>query len=33
MMGNLGIIGEAVINQIDRPKYGNALYGALRPGV
>lgn len=29
MMGNLGIIGEAVINQIDRPKYGNALYGAF----
>ncbi len=29
MMGNLGIIGEAVINQFDRPKYGNALYGAF----
>ncbi|HRF45614.1 MAG TPA: CoA transferase [Candidatus Competibacteraceae bacterium] len=28
MLGNLGIIGEVVINDFDRPKYGNALYGA-----
>lgn len=28
MLGNLGIIGEATINNTDRPKYGNALYGA-----
>lgn len=28
MLGNLGIIGEATINDTDRPKYGNALYGA-----
>jgi 2-methylfumaryl-CoA isomerase len=28
MMGNLGIIGEVAINDFDRPKYGNALYGA-----
>lgn len=28
MLGNLGIIGEVQINGVDRPKYGNALYGA-----
>ena len=28
MLGHLGIIGEVVVNDIDRPKYGNALYGA-----
>ena len=28
MLGNLGIIGEVTVNQFDRPKYGNALYGA-----
>lgn len=28
MLGNLGIIGEVAINGLDRPKIGNALYGA-----
>ncbi|MBU6407136.1 MAG: CoA transferase [Alphaproteobacteria bacterium] len=28
MLGNLGIIGEVTINGFDRPKMGNALYGA-----
>lgn len=28
MLGNLGIIGEVTINGVDRPKTGNALYGA-----
>ena len=28
MLGNLGIIGEVVVNGVDRPKIGNALYGA-----
>jgi 2-methylfumaryl-CoA isomerase len=28
MLGNLGIIGETVINGVDRAKAGNALYGA-----
>ncbi len=28
MLGNLGIIGEVSINGVDRPKAGNALYGA-----
>lgn len=28
MLGNLGIIGEVTINGVDRPKMGNALYGA-----
>jgi 2-methylfumaryl-CoA isomerase len=28
MLGNLGIIGEAQINGVDRAKGGNALYGA-----
>ena len=27
-MGHLGMIGDAVINDSDRPKSGNALYGA-----
>ncbi len=28
MLGHLGIIGEVAINGVDRPKAGNALYGA-----
>jgi two-component system sensor histidine kinase ChvG len=28
VLGSLGIIGEVQINNVDRPKYGNALYGA-----
>ncbi|MGF1659940.1 MAG: CoA transferase [Rubrimonas sp.] len=28
MLGNLGIIGEATINGVDRPKMGNSLFGA-----
>ena len=28
MLGNLGILGEAAVNGVDRPKSGNALYGA-----
>jgi 2-methylfumaryl-CoA isomerase len=28
MLGNLGILGEVAINGVDRPKYGNSLYGA-----
>jgi 2-methylfumaryl-CoA isomerase len=28
MLGNLGIIGEVTVNKVDRPKMGNALYGA-----
>lgn len=28
MLGNLGIIGEVAENGVDRPKAGNALYGA-----
>jgi 2-methylfumaryl-CoA isomerase len=28
VMGALGIIGEVQVNGVDRPKYGNALYGA-----
>jgi 2-methylfumaryl-CoA isomerase len=28
MLGNLGILGEVMVNDVDRPKYGNALYGA-----
>lgn len=28
MLGNLGILGEVIVNGVDRPKYGNALYGA-----
>jgi 2-methylfumaryl-CoA isomerase len=28
MLGNLGIIGEVVVNGVDRPKGGNSLYGA-----
>ena len=28
MVGNLGIIGEVVVNGVDRPAIGNALYGA-----
>jgi 2-methylfumaryl-CoA isomerase len=27
MLGNLGIIGEVAVNGVDRPKYGNSLYG------
>jgi 2-methylfumaryl-CoA isomerase len=29
MLGNLGFIGEVAINEIDRPRIGNALYGAF----
>lgn len=29
MLGNLGIVGEVVVNGVDRPKYGNNLYGAF----
>ena len=28
MLGNLGIIGDVVVNGHDRPRIGNALYGA-----
>jgi 2-methylfumaryl-CoA isomerase len=28
MLGNLGILGEVMVNRVDRAKYGNALYGA-----
>lgn len=28
MLGNLGIIAEVAVNGVDRPKAGNALYGA-----
>jgi 2-methylfumaryl-CoA isomerase len=28
MLGNLGILGEVLVNGVDRAKYGNALYGA-----
>jgi 2-methylfumaryl-CoA isomerase len=28
MLGNLGVIGEVQVNGVDRPKFGNALYGA-----
>ncbi|MGF1474056.1 MAG: CoA transferase [Geminicoccaceae bacterium] len=28
MIGNLGIIGEVTVNDVDRPKSGNSLYGA-----
>lgn len=28
MLGHLGIIGEVVVNGVDRPRFGNALYGA-----
>jgi 2-methylfumaryl-CoA isomerase len=28
MLGHLGIVGEVVVNGVDRPKCGNALYGA-----
>jgi 2-methylfumaryl-CoA isomerase len=28
MLGHLGIIGEVAVNGVDRPKTGNALYGA-----
>lgn len=29
MLGHLGIIGEVVVNGVDRPRAGNALYGAF----
>jgi 2-methylfumaryl-CoA isomerase len=29
MLGNLGIVGEVAVNGVDRPKVGNALYGAF----
>lgn len=28
MLGHLGILAEVQVNGVDRPKYGNALYGA-----
>lgn len=28
-LGHLGILGEVLVNGVDRPKYGNALYGAF----
>ena len=28
MLGHLGILGEVMVNGVDRAKYGNALYGA-----
>jgi 2-methylfumaryl-CoA isomerase len=28
MLGHLGIVGEVLVNGVDRPKSGNALYGA-----
>jgi 2-methylfumaryl-CoA isomerase len=28
MLGHLGIIGEVMVNDVDRPKGGNSLYGA-----
>jgi len=28
MLGHLGIIAEVQVNGVDRPRYGNALYGA-----
>ncbi len=28
MLGHLGVIGEVMVNDVDRPKMGNALYGA-----
>ena len=28
LLGHLGIIGEVAVNGVDRPKVGNALYGA-----
>jgi 2-methylfumaryl-CoA isomerase len=28
MLGHLGIVGEVAVNGVDRPKAGNALYGA-----
>jgi 2-methylfumaryl-CoA isomerase len=29
MLGHLGVVGEVVVNGVDRPKFGNALYGAF----
>jgi 2-methylfumaryl-CoA isomerase len=28
MLGHLGIVGEVLVNGVDRPKVGNAVYGA-----
>jgi 2-methylfumaryl-CoA isomerase len=28
MMANLGILAEVAVNGVDRPRYGNSLYGA-----
>jgi 2-methylfumaryl-CoA isomerase len=28
-LGHLGILGEVLVNGVDRPKHGNALYGAF----
>ncbi len=29
VLGHFGMIGEVMINDVDRPKYGNCLYGAF----
>jgi 2-methylfumaryl-CoA isomerase len=29
VLGHFGLIGEVMINDVDRPKYGNYLYGAF----
>ncbi|NTU82549.1 MAG: 2-methylfumaryl-CoA isomerase [Chloroflexales bacterium] len=29
MLGNFGMIAEAMVNEADRPRYGNYLYGAF----
>ncbi len=29
MLGHLGMIGEVAVNDVDRPRYGNDLYGAF----
>jgi 2-methylfumaryl-CoA isomerase len=29
VLGHFGMIGEVMINDVDRPKYGNFLYGAF----
>ncbi|PZQ99601.1 MAG: 2-methylfumaryl-CoA isomerase [Cereibacter sphaeroides] len=29
MLSHMGIVGEVLVNGVDRPKYGNAIYGAF----
>ena len=29
VLGHFGLIGEVMVNDVDRPKYGNYLYGAF----